>query len=40
MRRLPWLARHFQSLDLNQDGVLTLEELWMLQRALAPRPQP
>jgi hypothetical protein len=40
VRRLPWLARHFQSLDLNQDGGLTLAELWLLQRALAPRPQP
>jgi len=40
VRRLPWLELHFQSLDLNHDGSLTLGELWMLQRALAPRPQP
>ena len=39
-QRLPWMARNFQSLDLNQDGALTLAELWMLQRALAPRPHP
>ena len=38
VRQLPWLARNFQSLDLNHDGALTLAELWTLQKALAPRP--
>jgi Ca2+-binding EF-hand superfamily protein len=38
VRQLPWLARNFESVDLNQDGALTLAELWTLQKALAPRP--
>jgi len=34
---LPWLQRNFESLDRNSDGGLTLNELWMMQRSLAPR---
>ena len=34
---LPWLQRNFESLDRNGDGGLTLDELWMMQRSLAPR---
>ena len=34
---LPWLQRNFESLDLNGDGGLTMNELWMMQRSLAPR---
>ena len=34
---LPWLQRNFVSIDRNSDGNLTLNELWMLQRSLAPR---
>ena len=34
---LPWLQRNFDSLDRNGDGGLTLNELWMMQRSLAPR---
>jgi Ca2+-binding EF-hand superfamily protein len=36
---LPWLQRNFESLDLNGDGGLTMNELWMMQRSLAPRPR-
>jgi hypothetical protein len=32
------LANNFNRLDFNNDRVLTMEELWILQRALAPRP--
>ena len=35
--RLPWIERHFDGLDRNRDGHVTLEELWDLQRSLAPR---
>ena len=35
---IPWLANNFNRLDFNNDRVLTMEELWILQRALAPRP--
>ena len=35
---LPWLSRNFVSFDLDADGGLTLEELWTVQRSLAPRP--
>ena len=35
--RLPWVERHFNGLDRNRDAHVTLEELWDLQRALAPR---
>ena len=35
--RLPWIERHFDGLDRNKDGHVTLEELWDLQRSLAPR---
>lgn len=35
---LPWLSRNFVSFDLDSDGGLTLEELWTVQRSLAPRP--
>jgi hypothetical protein len=34
---LPWLQRNFESLDRNGDGGLTLNELWLMQRSLAPR---
>jgi len=37
---LPWVARHFGSLDLNQDGLVSLAELWSLQKALSPRLRP
>jgi len=37
---LPWVARHFRSLDLNQDGLVSLAELWSLQKALSPRLRP
>lgn len=36
-RSLPWLNRNFVSFDLDGNGGLTLEELWTVQRALAPR---
>lgn len=35
--RLPWIEEHFDGLDRNGDGHVTLEELWDLQRFLAPR---
>ena len=35
-RQIPWIARHFQSLDLDGDGTVTLNELWNRQRSLAP----
>jgi Ca2+-binding EF-hand superfamily protein len=35
----PWLQKHFAQADRNGDGCVTLEELWVLRRALAPRPQ-
>lgn len=35
---IPWLANNFNRLDFNNDRVLTMDELWILQRALAPRP--
>jgi len=31
------LSRNFVSFDLDSDGGLTLEELWTVQRSLAPR---
>ena len=34
---IPWLQRNFESLDRNGDGGLTLNELWLMQRSLAPR---
>ena len=34
---LPWLSRNFVSFDLDDDGGLTLAELWTVQRSLAPR---
>ena len=34
---LPWVNRHFESLDLNGDALISLRELWELQKALAPR---
>ncbi|MEC9452000.1 MAG: EF-hand domain-containing protein [Cyanobacteriota bacterium] len=35
-----WLANNFSRLDLNNDSDITMEELWMLQRSLAPHPHP
>ena len=35
-----WLANNFNKLDLNNDRDITMEELWMLQRSLAPHPHP
>ncbi|KZR64397.1 hypothetical protein [Prochlorococcus sp. MIT 1303] len=35
-----WLANNFNRLDLNNDSDITMEELWMLQRSLAPHPHP
>lgn len=35
-RQIPWIARHFKSLDLDGDGTVTLDELWNRQRSLAP----
>ena len=37
---IPWLANNFNSLDLNDDNVLTMHELWLMQLALAPRRLP
>ena len=37
---LPWVAPHFRSLDLNRDGLVSLAELWSLQKALSPRLRP
>ena len=37
---LPWVFRHFESLDLNGDALISLAELWELQKALAPRLRP
>ena len=34
---IPWISRNFNSLDFNADGGVTLNELWTLQKALAPR---
>ena len=34
---MPWVARHFDALDRNRDGSLSLEELLALQSALSPR---
>ena len=35
-----WLANNFNKLDLNNDSDITMEELWMLQRSLAPHLHP
>ncbi len=35
-----WLGNNFNRLDLNNDRYITMEELWMLQRSLAPHPHP
>ena len=39
-RALPWINRHFPALDRNGDGLISLAELWLLQKALAPRRRP
>ena len=36
---IPWLARQFDGFDRNRDGSITLQELWDVQRSLAPPPQ-
>ena len=36
-KTIPWISRHFDGLDRNGDGSVTLNELWELQRSLAPR---
>lgn len=33
---IPWLSRRFEGFDLNRDGHITLQELWEVQRSLAP----
>ncbi len=33
-----WLANNFNKLDINNDSDITMEELWLLQRSLAPHP--
>ena len=33
---IPWLGRQFDGIDRNRDGNITLDELWALQRSLAP----
>ncbi|WP_413440767.1 EF-hand domain-containing protein [Synechococcus sp. MIT S1220] len=33
---IPWLSRQFEGFDLNRDGHITLQELWEVQRSLAP----
>ena len=35
-KAMPWVARHFDALDRNRDGSLSLKELLALQRALSP----
>ena len=35
-KRIPWISRHFKTLDLNGDGGVTLSELWSRQQSLAP----
>lgn len=39
MGAFPWLLQNGPQADRNGDGCVTLEELWALRRALAPRPQ-
>lgn len=39
-KALPWVYRHFDSLDLNGDHRISLREMWALQKALAPRLRP
>ena len=36
-KAMPWVARHFDVLDRNRDGSLSLRELLALQSALSPR---
>ena len=36
-KAMPWVARHFDALDRNRDGSLSLKELLALQSALSPR---
>ena len=36
-KRIPWISRNFNALDGDQDGTVTLQELWNHQRSLAPR---
>ena len=35
-KAMPWVARHFDALDRNRDGSLSLKELLALKRALSP----
>ena len=35
-KRLPWISRNFNALDVDRDGTVTLDELWNHQRSLAP----
>ena len=35
-KAMPWVARHFDALERNRDGSLSLKELLALQRALSP----
>lgn len=36
-KAIPWISRHFDGLDRNGNGSISLNELWDLQRSLAPR---
>ena len=35
-KRIPWISRNFNALDVDRDGTVTLDELWNHQRSLAP----
>ena len=35
-KRIPWISRNFNALDVDRDGTVTLKELWNRQRSLAP----
>ena len=34
---IPWIRQNFEALDRDRDQTVTLQELWGLQRSLAPR---
>ncbi|WP_191964885.1 EF-hand domain-containing protein [Synechococcus sp. RSCCF101] len=37
---IPWLLQRFRIADIDADAGITLREIWILQRALSPRPTP